>query len=550
MLFIFLSPLILFILYRSYNLVNNYIAARQFNLPLIVLPTSLEEPLWILLRPFFGWVESLPFGLGKWYRYTDLGWPMQDGVETVERLGETFVLVTPTHNQIVSAYPGIAEHIHRDVKNWILPESFSQAFTFYGQNVSSLNGADWQRHRKITAPAFNDHTMRYVWEESVDRATKDLDFLLKGKATLADLRTDFSVLAMNVLLAVGFGQENTALTTIPPGHQLTLMDSLGFVLKNVFVSILFAGVKAPDFMLPPILRQLKLSVHEFRMYMEEAILRHMKTGKTSKPSLLQAMVSANEAEKNQKQATSGGKVPYLTNSELYGNLFVFNLAGYETTAGTMTFALPYLALHPEVQAWVIEEVDKYLVTPSSDYQETYPKLVRCMAFMYETLRMASPGTQMLRTPLVPTVVPIADKSSDPNIQTSITVPPNTYISGHFWAMHYSPRWGPDVNVFNPKRFVMTNAEGEEQLAMPADKGLSAMFLPWVFGARVWYVLNSPFPLRHDSFLCDSSFMVVGAFSLELIFPPSCAQSRQKVQSSRIRGRSGTNPLAIPYRSGH
>ncbi|KAJ9611646.1 hypothetical protein H2200_004830 [Cladophialophora chaetospira] len=482
-LYILFSLPALLVLYRSYNLLKNYIIARSLKLPLIVLPASFDDPLWMLCRPLFWWVEYLPLGLGDWYAYTDLGWPIPDGLKTVSKLGETFVLVTPTRNQICTAYPGASDVIYKDNKTWIMPEPFSQVFTYYGQNVSSLNGPDWQRHRKITAPAFNDQTMRYVWEESMERTNKDLQFLVNGRCTLAEMRTDFSLLAMNVLATVGFGQE-TALATVPSGHRLSLMESLGFILKNVLIMIIFAGLKAPDFILPPMLRQLKLSVSEFRMYMEEAVLRNLQEKKSSRPSLLQSMVNANEAEKNQQQVPSG-KPSYLTDSELYGNLFVFNLAGFETTAGTMTFALPYLALHPEMQDWITEEIDKFFTpTGSAKYQETYPKLVRCMAFMYETLRLAGHAPQMIRTPTVPAEIPIASENDDTATITSVTVQPNTLITAHFYALHLSPRWGSDAHAFNPKRFIVTNSEGEGELATPSDKGLSAMFMPWVIGPRV------------------------------------------------------------------
>lgn len=481
-LYLLASPLILLVVFRSYRLLKNYIAARRLRLPLVVLPASFEDPLWVLLRPLFWWVETLPFGLGDWYAYTDLGWPMQDGVKTAAKLGDTFVLVTPTRNQICTTSPEAAEHVYKDIKTWIMPPPFSQIFTYYGQNVSSLNGPEWQRHRKITAPAFNERTMRYVWEESAERVAQDLKFLDVGKCSLQAMRANFNLLAMNVLASVGFGQDTT-LATVPPGHRLSLMDSLGFILQNVFIMIIFAGLKAPDIVLPRFLRQLKLSVSEFRKYMEEAVLRQLQEGKSAKPSLLQAMVTANEVEKSQEQM-SVSKPSFLTDSELYGNLFVFNLAGYETTAGTMTFAFPYLALHPEMQDWIVEEIDGvFAASPNAGYQDVYHKLVRCMAFMYETLRLAGPAPQMIRSPIVPTVVPISSSAEKDETATSrsVTVQPDTLIAGHFYAMHLSPLWGPDNLAFNPKRFIVTSSDGHEELA--SDKDLPTMFIPWVMGPR-------------------------------------------------------------------
>ncbi|KIX06449.1 uncharacterized protein Z518_04425 [Rhinocladiella mackenziei CBS 650.93] len=478
LLYLTLLLVLLFAALRGFNFVRNYIAARKLGLPIILLPVSFEDAWWIPLRPLFAWVESLPLGLGSWYVYTEMGWPTVDEDRTSRRLGENFVLCSPSSNQIVTCYPPGIDRVFGDHKNWPQPEAQSQIFAFYGQNVSSTNGADWQRHRKITASAFNEHSMHQVWKESIKRAS-DLDLDLgHGTRTLAAIRSTFDVLAMHVLAVVGFGQD-TPLTSIPPGHRESLMQCLGFILQHVVLTLIFNGLKAPDFMLPSVLRRLKVSVAEFRLYMEESVLRQMQASKapSGRPkSLLEAMVNANEAEK--QQLLVPGRPSCLTESELYGNLFVFNLAGYETTASTMTFALPFLAMHPEIQDWVIEEIDAhYAGSHDRDYAATYPKLVRCLAWMYETLRLASPAPLLVRTPTVPQDLPI----TTPQGNTTITVQPGTMVGGHFYGAHLSPRWGADAHSFNPKRFITTNSSpGEEKVAVPEGP----LYLPWIFGPRV------------------------------------------------------------------
>lgn len=339
LIYFILLPLVLLAGHRLYRLAVNYVAARRLGIPIIVLPVSFEDTWWILLKPLFAWVKNLPFGLGSWYAYTDIGWPTEDGIATVSKLGETFVLVSSNRNQIVTAYPPAVERVYKDTKTFIRPDPFTQVFTFYGQNLSSLNGHDWQRHRKITAPAFNDQNMRYVWDQSIQRAREICQFKNEDGRSIAELRSDFELLAMHVLASVGFGQDSAALTSIPPGHRLTLMESLGFILKHILTAIIFAGIRLPDAFLPSLLRKLKLSVSEFRLYMQEAVLHQMnQKGSQGTASLLGAMVNANEAEKQLQSKTSSSRASYLTDSELYGNLFVFNLAGFETTAGSMTFA--------------------------------------------------------------------------------------------------------------------------------------------------------------------------------------------------------------------
>ncbi|KAJ4295070.1 hypothetical protein N0V90_007078 [Kalmusia sp. IMI 367209] len=476
----FILPLTLWLVHRAYKLLFNYRAAQDFGLPIIILPVSFEEAWWMPLRPLFSWVERLPFCLGDWYIYTNMGWPTEDGSRTSKRLGENFVLCSPASNIIATCYPPAIQKIFGEHKNWPQPAAQSQLFTFYGQNVSSTNGAEWQRHRKITSSAFNESAFREVWNETIARV-KGIDFEGESERSLGRIRSTFDVLAMQVLANVGFGQD-MELTTVPPGHRESLMESLGFMLKHIMLTIIFNSLKAPDYLLPEKLRKLKVSVSELRLYMEESVLRHMqaskeKSDRIQKMSLLGAMVKANEAEKRQSQKVSG-RTSYLTESELYGNIFVFNLAGYETTASSMTFALSYLAAYPEIQDWIIDKLNKNFTREPGDleYEKVYPKLVRCLSVMYETLRLASPAPMLIRSPTQPTELPVSTKKGT----RTIVIYPGTVVGGHFYGGHLSSRWGEDTETFDPKRFVSSLASGEETLDVPEGP----MYCPWIFGSRV------------------------------------------------------------------
>lgn len=56
---------------------------------------------------------------------------------------------------------------------------------------------------------------------------------------------------------------------------------------------------------------------------------------TGTTTVLKAKVNASEAEKHQLQEAIGRTI-HPTKSGLYGNLFVFDLAGSETTASSFT----------------------------------------------------------------------------------------------------------------------------------------------------------------------------------------------------------------------
>jgi cytochrome P450 len=68
--------------------------------------------------------------------------------------------------------------------------------------------------------------------------------------------------------------------------------------------------------------------------------------------------------------------------EIFGNIFVINFAGHDTTANTLAFTL--LASNQEDQDWVREEVrrvTKGMDVTDWDYEKLFPQLMRCHAVL-------------------------------------------------------------------------------------------------------------------------------------------------------------------------
>ena len=89
--------------------------------------------------------------------------------------------------------------------------------------------------------------------------------------------------------------------------------------------------------------------------------------------LLQLMIDASSEEEHKVKDEVGGEtveVPTsectaahdcrkLTDDEIMANSFTFLLAGYETTAGALSYTSYLLALHPDIQEKLQAEIDKY-----------------------------------------------------------------------------------------------------------------------------------------------------------------------------------------------
>lgn len=168
--------------------------------------------------------------------------------------------------------------------------------------------------------------------------------------------------------------------------------------------------------------------------------------------------------------------------------------GHETTAGTISFAVPLLAIHSEVQEWVRDEVDAVMgnATGQPVYQDTFPRLVRCLATMvlflkspkrsftdcakYETLRLFSVISMQLRYSGNETqVLRIKDKE--------LKVPPHTYVTANYNALFWNPDlWGDDVAQFRPDRWIKEAGKPGDE-AFNSSPGL-VEFVAWAIGPRV------------------------------------------------------------------
>lgn len=348
----------------------------------------------MIIGPHVSFLRHIPFGLGLWSKYTLFGWQLEDRNQIHSTLGPAFIIVSPKYNEIVVSDPSASEEVLNRWKVYTKSPALYSIFEIFGKNVNSVNGKDWQRHRKITGPAFKEATNKLVWDESLNQAARLDQIWSKGDKADMNLKSVLlhnCIVALNVLMVAGFGKTSDGVgnskvvdskekSGSSDDHALSYGDSLQMILSNMMMTVFFSALEAPGWLLPNKLRQLRVAVMEFRQYMTEKVSEGNEAtlhGQPSKDNLMNALVQANEAAKMEGDAKM-----VLSDDELYGNMFIFNLAGFETTATTLTYTMPLLATHPEVQEWLAEEVRNVLGSQTTvHYQDSFPRLIRTMAVM-------------------------------------------------------------------------------------------------------------------------------------------------------------------------
>ncbi|MEU6755533.1 cytochrome P450 [Streptomyces sp. NPDC046685] len=138
-------------------------------------------------------------------------------------------------------------------------------------------------------------------------------------------------------------------------------------------------------------------------------------------------------------------------SELRDQVLIFLLAGHETTATSLCFALHLLALHPELQDRAREEISRVLGdrTPEAADLDLLPYLTQVLK---EAMRLYPAAPVMGRKAVAETRI------------GEHVVPAGAHVIVAPWVTHRLPRYWPDPDRFDPERFTPEAEAGRPRYA--------------------------------------------------------------------------------------
>ncbi|WP_187143148.1 cytochrome P450 [Terriglobus albidus] len=149
----------------------------------------------------------------------------------------------------------------------------------------------------------------------------------------------------------------------------------------------------------------------------------------------------------------------MSDEQLRDEILTFFLAGHETAALGLTWALHLLAQHPAVQQKVTEEVTA-LLNDGGSLAESFTKLPWTTAVVKEALRLYPPVWSMGRRAVANTELESAPVENGTDIWICV------------YRLHRDPRWYPDPHTFEPERWI------------DAPPPRSFTYLPFGIGPRV------------------------------------------------------------------
>ncbi|KAI0538756.1 cytochrome P450 [Xylaria digitata] len=466
-LFIIILVIITHAIYTVFNLVNNIRKAKGIGLPYTLSPIHELERWAYVTDPILRWYYRgyLLQGKGwpRWARFMIKDWHYEDKGRAHREYGPLFIVVSPRGMTCYVADSHVALHINTKRRLFVKPPDKMKMLEPFGPNIGSSEGDLWKIHSRIASPSFDEYTQKLVWTET-QRHTSMLMSLWSENHDF-EFEKGVYTLTMDVMGSVSFGQQadqNTVQKTrLPKGHKLSLLGALRGVIMHL-----------PHILLVPkaLLRYPWKGVYtayiELDQYMDELLVQGMRDLSNgldptrSKQNLLKAILRSSRESENRASGAMGVKVS-LTNEEIKGNLFIFLLAGYDTTANTIIYACVILALYPNIQSKVLDEINGFYKeeraggAPNKSSSEYLAKFQYLLAFMHEILRV------------FPVIIPIARQTVSAQELTirserfgnkTATLPGGMDVVINNTAIHFSESYWPSPDILDPRRWLVRDSQ--------------------------------------------------------------------------------------------
>lgn len=176
-------------------------------------------------------------------------------------------------------------------------------------------------------------------------------------------------------------------------------------------------------------------------------VRRAATGR-EKDDLLDYMMKAEDPETGRR----------MSDQDLLHNMQFFIVAGHETTALAISWALMLLAHEPGIQERVRTQVRDVLQGRAAGLEDL-PKLTEVEAVLDETMRLYPPVAMLARNVVEP------DELYDREMR------PNDTVFLNFYALHRHRLYWEDPHLFRPERFgAEARAERDKYLYVPFGAG--------------------------------------------------------------------------------
>ena len=384
-----------------------------------------------------------------------------------------------------------------------LMDSMLRALTGYSIFVS--NGEAWRRQRAIIDQAFANARVREVFglmREACDAMGARLaERAAENGGAVIDVDVETMHFAGDVIFRTLYSEPMNE----RDAHEI--FTSFERFQRIAYAHGFLALLGAPTYFLPSHWRGRRAAAI-IRRALQRPIARRLGRIARGEPTpdndILATLISAPDP-------VTGTR---FDEKELLDQVAMLFLAGHETSAAALGWALYLIANRPDVQARMRAEIDAALEDRAPEFSD-----MRRMPFVrdvfQETLRLYPPVAFLARDAATPTQ--LCEQAIEAHAQTIVPT----------WLMHRHGVYWSDANQFDPDRF-----------ADPATKSARACaFLPFSMGPRV---------CSGTAFAMQEATLALAELLRRFEFSPVPGHTPEPVSRLTLRSANGL-PLRIQWR---
>ncbi|MFD4371364.1 cytochrome P450 [Streptomyces sp. NPDC059202] len=290
----------------------------------------------------------------------------------------------------------------------------------FGNGLLTSQDEDYLRQRRLVQPLFTKRRVDGYAGAVVTETEATLASWEQAPDGVVELSDEMMRLALRAVARILFGADVEA--------TIDVVDRCFPVITEYTMRRGYSPVTIPRDWPTPGNRRAAAAVNELYGVCDAIVAERRGGTAPQGDDLLSLLAAATNAEDGELDAT-----------ELRDQMLIFLLAGHESTATSLAFALHLLACHPEIQSRAREEITRVLGdrTPEAADLDRLPYLMRVLK---EAMRLypAAPVTGRRA---------VAASEVDGHV-----IPAGADVMLAPWVTHRHPRYWPDPERFDPDRF--------------------------------------------------------------------------------------------------
>ncbi|MGA4979469.1 cytochrome P450 [Streptomyces cinereoruber] len=361
----------------------------------------------------------------------------------------------------------------------------------FGNGLLTSQDEDYLRQRRLVQPLFTRRRVDgYAAAIAAEVATLTGEWRDAG-AESVDVLQEMARLALRAVARILFGTDVDAAVRIV---ERSFPELGAYVLRRGF-----SPLNVPRHWPTPGNRRAATVHRALYEVCDRIIAERRSSGRASDEGddLLTLLIGAESAEDGSFDAT-----------ELREQVLVFLLAGHETTATSLGFALHLLALHPEERKRAQEEVDRVLAgrPPGAADLDALPYVTRVLK---EAMRLFPAAPAIGRRAVAATEI------------GGVAIPAGADVVVVPWVTHRHPDYWEDAERFDPDRFTPEAEAARPRYAWFPFGGGPRACIGQHFSMLESVIALAMILQRYDFEAVDTEVPLTSAITLQAAGPARC-----------------------------